>query len=59
MQNIENYEYLEEAKKDEGEYWKQEECEKIQEHKYWRDKKRLEEELRNHQYYINMYQVQE
>jgi len=29
MQNIENYEYLEEAEKDEDEYWKQQEWEKI------------------------------
>lgn len=66
MQNIENYKYLEEAKKNEDEYWKQqEEWEKIQEHKYWTDKEdqwekeRLAEELRNEQYYINMYQEQE
>ena len=65
MQNIENYEYLEEAEKDEDEYWKQQEWEKIQEHKYWTDKEdqwekeRLAEELRNEQYYINMYQEQE
>ena len=39
MQNIENYEYLEEAEKDEDKYWKeQEEWEKIQEHKYWTNK---------------------